>query len=889
MSAITIVVADPQDAIVTRVREIMACWTSAGLLERVLWWTGEKDGDHRARWSDGDTEADLGEQVAIQRCETIRVVAFLPLAAGQEATSVPRRAADAVLRMVTEAASPAQDVYSLALVVPATHVTTIPASHLASAWDVNLVAADEDRVTSDQAATFVRRPDDLAPHAASILATAAGLWRGMRAAPFDGDVKGAGQQDPRARVVRSFVRAVRSHDLVPAVAGEVFALVADDEWLEVALSATSARHPESVVARAAQEYLAGPGTLLTWAPHTPRGSVTLLSVGLWEALKALWRFIQGRAVSYPGERFDPSRENLARTFAEFVQDQTFGPDLPVVVALGGQPVTPGRAVGFVDSLIERLEAQREPLVFGDTWPALRALAFGLVDTGPLPEGCTEPRTGRNRMVVTTIEAICPDPSGEAFPLPPEGKADSDEDAAAASPQVPVCDPARARLAQARLTADPAPATAGDGPPPPGDGAAPSLDEELERWLAQRRHSLLWIIGDRIVDAAEQAQRAVRDTLKTLRQSLPEPAPEPDVRPLRGRLLALTVCGLAGVGLGVGAGALGAPLWVSTVIVLLALVGGFGGALLMVYDHLRARFQLANQRNRALEDYLGAIECAEHATQALVRLITAYEQYLDWAKIIGRVLYSSRTPDDGVPEDPLDACELVMPKAMDLARGRTDLERRTHLAFGAGKFSVKRGWIGACFAEFTQREMEALKDGWWRGAHEPEPDPDVESAARGHLLRVLESRESEPLLTGWMRERVADFLRGRRPSELFTSLDDVKGHALEVSPAGFLTAIFPPPGPPGRFDGFAHRLWRLRATGSGPEVRIMGWRPAAVDLPHSGAQIQTLDPNPQGGDALTLLVARLDATRPMPLEDLSIFTEAPKSRPPEAEPAPTGLG
>ncbi|MGH8909948.1 MAG: hypothetical protein ACRD0K_26495, partial [Egibacteraceae bacterium] len=420
MEDITLVIADPHDAVVARVREIMACWASAGLLRRSLWWAGERDGDHRARWSDGGAEVDLSEEVAKEPYQTIRIVAFLPVSAGQQVTCAVRRTADALRHAIRQPAAATQRICSLTLLVPATQVEGIPTASLASAWDVNLVAADEDRITSGHAAMSVRRPDDLAAHAASVLATAAGLWRGMRTAPFDGDVEGAGLQDARVRVVRSFVRAVRGHDLVASVAAEVFALAADDDWLDIALSVTPARNPHAVVRKAAEEYLAGPGALLTWTPPpAPHGCAAPLTVNARAALKTLGDLMRGRVAPYPGEVFDRNREQTARHITEFVED------CPVESATDGRPESPlgpvlkAGTAEFAEALIEWTGQEPRFADFGDTWPALRVLAFGLVDAGPLPPGCAEPHAGRTRMAVTAIDAICPDPASAPFPLPPD--------------------------------------------------------------------------------------------------------------------------------------------------------------------------------------------------------------------------------------------------------------------------------------------------------------------------------------------------------------------------------------------------------------------------------------------------------------------------------------
>ncbi len=948
MEDITLVIADPEEEVVVRARQIMACWASAGLLKRFLWWVG----DDIARWSDGEDEVDLYEEIAKEAYQAIRIIAFMPVPDGQ-ASSTVRGKADALRHTIKQAA--ASDVYSLTLLAPATKVTGIPASSLASDWDANLVVADEDRVTSGHAATFIC-PDELAPHAAGVLAAAAGLWRGMRAAPFDDDSEGAGLQDARVRVVRSFARVVRSHELVSGVAGEVFALTADEDWLDVALSATPARNPEAVVAKAADEYLAGPGALLTWAKRSDQGGgAGPLPASVGQAFKALWGFMRGRVAAYPGEFVDQVKESAAVRIAKLAQGQTFGQESLVSVTFGGRPMFESPhseglgpdTIRFIDAVYRWLGEEPRFTAFEDTWSALRALAFGLVDGGPLPEGCTEPRLGRNRMIVTQIAHICGDPDSEPFLPPPqaqdedatqlimEGLKDSGEDLEATEkepgepqslrlrePDVPrmqravlVCTvvglaglvgAVGAWVSGARVEI-----TAGLAllflvgllgafaavyrrrrrRYQPDSHVEPPLSrpEARSKDVTRPKSSLLSIVRARITEGFKDAAKELEAAEKELGKGLSPRLDEPDVSRARRAVLVCAVVGLAGLVGAVGAWASGARVEIIAGLALLAPVG-FLGAFVAVYRHLRRRFQLAHHRNEELERYLGAKEKAERSARALVRLTTAYELYTDWDRIICSVLHSALTPGDERPEDPLDSCELVVPKAVSIAKGQTDREHMRHLAFGVGKISIRRGWIGNCFAEFMQREMRLLHKAWWRAENEPAPDPDVDHIARRHLVRVLANKESDPPLATWMRGRVADFLSTCCPEDLFTSLESVQGQTLSLPPEEFLTAIFPPPDPGLQPDGFAYRLWRLRTGGPAVKIKSKAWKPTTVDLPLSQTEVASVDGTPRAGSAaFTLFTARLDATQPMSLTDLAIFTANPRTSPPDSEPSPTGLG
>lgn len=405
---VTVVIGQHGDALVKRVQDIVEGWTAAGILRPFVWWSGVHDAEHFVRWSGPDAaEQPLLTALGERPYRLIRLLTLIvvPGDSAEPARDV-RDVATRVEAIVKRRRAVRQGVSLVNLVVPATGVTNLPGRLLDSAWDVNLVATDEDRATAEHSSLEVRAPDRLAAHAAIELATVAGLWSGMVAGAFDGDREGSGGQEATVRVIRSFARTVRSHGLVDQVANLVLDSHENQGWVAQAVGARLAKDPEHVVERAAADYFerAG-GQLLCRTPPPVVSPPPVVEVSPWQAFRMMWDFMADRARQLPREWVDRGAIGARSAVEQFTQDATFGDDSTVVVRMGARTVTAhiGAPVpltsGVVDlarALREKVAAQSPPATPPQAWRELRGLAFGLADAGPLPTGCTEPagvRTG----------------------------------------------------------------------------------------------------------------------------------------------------------------------------------------------------------------------------------------------------------------------------------------------------------------------------------------------------------------------------------------------------------------------------------------------------------------------------------------------------------------
>lgn len=895
MTDLTIVVANPDDDIVKNVRDIMKDWALVGLLKPFLWCMGHADENHFGEWNDsahGDLNAsdtedanardslviDVNEILTQELYRPMRVVVFLPL---RPETSEPSKAkvwsaADTLRRVVCQAIADRSKVHSLGLLIPATRVTGIQPDSLSPDWDVHLVAADEDRITSEHAAKFVTHPKEHADHAAAILATAAGLWQGMEFAPFDGD---GGSPIVHVRLIRSFIRVFCSQDLTRTITSELLARISDDAWLRATLTLTRAQNPFDIVARAADEYLTGPGASLTYRPYHSLPSKPLRRIDVRDVFTALRVSMRGRIDSYPDEVADHvAAEEGAREIQRFIQNETYGPNSAVQVTASSQEpmlsydemskIRDG-TISFAETLLKRIGEDPRSTAFGAVWADLRALSFGLVDGGPLPRGCTEPRSGINRAVVSP-HAICPNPREEPFRLDhaPEQSGQTDQPAVRRSiEEIRPWDVAGAKLARTALAGH----TMATTDKKPQEVVA-CLTNEFERWLEKRRRTLLWNIGDRINQGVTEAEEELLQALEILRKDSSEPDNTAVADPARSRRrwLPLTILGISGIGASGTMATFGSPAWISAAIVVLALTGLTGGVLLSGHRGLKQQFQRANHGSERVE-LLDACRKVGYAASEFIRLLAAYEQYTDWAKIIGTVLYHSAPEEQGRAVNPVSPRRLETPKAMQLAWGEIDEDRRELLAADVAKTSMNEGWIGRLYADIAHNQMELLKRRQFLSVHEPGPDPDSDRVAMGYLLGAVNCDNFDELVADWAAGHVAIFVSRQDPERLFTRLVDNNGNALGVLLSEFFAAIFPNAND--RHDDYAHRMWKPRADSPVLGVGTKVWKPRIVHRVESATKITDIEATvDQNTGMVSLIAIRLDETKPLPPTDLKIFTD-----------------
>lgn len=805
---------------------VLRAWAEAGFVRRFLWWDGVEDDQHRAVWNDEpDRCLPLLDALAAAPYDTVRLVSLLPVHSGSTPppTGLPELSAQ-VEDLVARHLAPSQTLVGLGLVVPATGVENVPREVLSNRWHTTVIAVDEDSVDPEHASRDVRELEHFTAHAALALATVAGLWRGMDGGPFDGDREGAGQQEPRVRLIRCHARGGRSYGLPDDIVREALTRRTDPMWVAEMLGARPAENSAHLAERAGDEFLAGPGAAMTRTPfRAPRRHRTRVTPR--SALRLLWLFMRGRITQLRQEL----RENAANEMRDWIEDFTrrlvFGDtDTDMVVRFDGRPLDDEDGAGFeaesVDvakALVDAVRRPPAPQTFPEEWRALRELSFGLVDAGPLPEGCTEPMAGVHRLVVAV----------HAVSAPPD---DLD------------------------VTLD----------PPPGDHDSPDdvVDTEGEPMLAR--------IGRRIAEDTETARREFLRAIETLKASVPgKPGETPvDRRYWYGWLLLtlVTMSGLVtGVVLSTNDGlAPRSAFWLSATSALVFLVG----TSIILFVYLRKAFQEAAKANRLWERYENARLAAEHEAVELIRLAAVRSAYERWHPVLARTLHVAARDAVLTPEDGTDLEALSRPSAFVVGEAETDPRLLARLSALVGRRTFQRGWLSALYARVLAESMSELKFRRGLPVEAANPDPDVEPAAHRELADRIRAGLADHTVIDDVRDIIGEQVRSLGLTDLFCAVHPVHGEA--TTPTSFFGALQDTDDTcTARFN---RRLWTEASGYPKVATRTTTWMPDRLDqVDMSPAAVVLPMVAPEERPLLVVLAARLDRTELLVWSDLALFS------------------
>lgn len=838
-SDVTVVITPPGTQERERIGEVLAAWTRAGFVRRFLWWDGVDGGRHRGVWNDDLTcSLPLLDALAAAPYETIRLVSLLPLPhdAPPPSAVLPELSAQLV-DLVERHRTTNQKLARLGLLVPASGVSNVPRDVLSNRWHTTVIAVDEDSVDPEHASRDVHDPDHFTAHAALALATVAGLWRGMRGGSFDEDNEGTGQQEPRVRLIRCYVRGGRSYGLVDDVIREALTRRTDPMWVAEMLGARPAETSDHLAARAGEEFLAGPGAVMTRTPfRAPRRE--RIRITPRSAFRLLWLFMCGRMTDLRQEFRENAANEMRDRLEVFTQRFVFGEtDTDLVVKFDGRQLDDETGAGFeaesVDvarALVEAVRRPPAPQTFPAEWQALRELAFGLVDAGPLPEGCTEPMAGVHRQVVAV----------HAVSAPPTELLHED---APAVPDVPTGDE-----------------------DDPLDGLADSASEPM-----------LTRIGRRIAEDTTAARREFLRAIEALKANLPG---KPSEAPVDRRywyswllLTLITAVGFVGaIVLYVNDGMdLTSTLWVLSVSVTVLLLGT--GLVLFLY--LRTAFQDANRANRLWELYENARLAAGHEAEELIRLSAVLTTYERWHPVLARTLHVAARNAVVTPADDTDLRTLTRSSAFAVGEAETDPRLLARLSAIVGRRTFRQGWLSALYVRVLAESMGELKFRRGLPVESPNPNPDVEPAAH----RELSTRVRDGLADSTVIEDIRDIVRGQLTSlgltELFCAIHPVDG--TPNSPTTFFSVLKDTGG--ARAARFNRRLWTEESGFPAVTTGTTTWLPDRLGMPEvSPAEVLLPLSMPVDDPMMVVLAARLDRTELLVWSTLTLFSASAQDDP-----------
>src|ERR1035437_6329185 len=762
----------------------LCSWSRSGLLSEFCWWPTPPDGSERGFVVKRIVRGELREESLSHALDQVdpddvRLVGFY--CAGPDGFDV--RFADALQQRVDAAADvirfrPAHPVRATMVVVQPAVGERVPAGLFRGRWLANVLMVAEYRRKPDAPNALADTPEMLPAHAANALATTADLWhdaRPDRKSVLDGLVPGQVGPHPVTVVpVRCYSRIVDLGYLPDHLAASVFQR-SSEAWPNPDRDHFERRSsPDEIVNYLTRRYLQKHEEVLGATPFTPVVPPPRPQLTILETLRWIWQELIRAINSKPIEMMEGLLAATVDRTAAFLE-QHIGPDRPFDVVRWRE-----RANRTGDLTELRHELDR-PLVaptgrVADTWRDLLALAFGLIDGSPLPEGIDAEvaKLDDRRLVVTAPDQIVPDPR-EAPPPSPDGS------------QPRACDPLtlRTQMAEEPAADDADAADLSEAAPPPASSPVVGRDGPV------------WIVGESIAEALLQGRAGAADPPP---QPLPPEPTEQDRklmekarRKLARRQRRRARRGLLGRLLGplVLEGAASWAVWTRLPLLLAGLAQGvlliaLGG----VYVQLARRRYRRRQRTarEAIEQEVARLN--ETLKRSLCkgdeqRLAARYDEYLDWAEMIGWFAHDPWIGEALHRMDvrtPIDAA--TIPASMMVALGRVG-ERVESLRRQGQRQLFRPGWLSGLYAAVEHSVLEELRQeegaasGTTAGARNtPLGATGGDSDTEGVPPPGEGGHEPDPLppATAWFSppENLSELYAALKPSIVRISVTDVAG-------------------------------------------------------------------------------------------------------------------
>ncbi len=517
-------------------------------------------------------------------------------------------------------------------------------------------------------------------HAAAGVAAVSGLWAGIDTGPFDVDDQGS---DPLA--VRAFLRRLDASQVTSALRSSLMDVSGGLPRPQT--SQGRCEHLQDPVG-AANQVIGAIGTR-----HADLFTLDLLStstqarqaIGAWAAVKMFFSFLAGVVSRAPGALIDRSVSGTATAVSGQVQQALFGEDSRYEVVtrgLNAQGLPAGArdlalAAQDVRSRLARV-LPSEPVMpdVSDLWTSVVYGALTLADGGERTPDVGPVLIGGKAGVVRETAQIAPAPDA-AFPLPPS---------VSSRVGTPSVSPYDVLQHEAIATA-----MAGSGNQDP---EVTRTGEQYVRWRQRVTTSYTGILGQRLAGDLTHRQQLLRSLLEKLQsQQQAVDADAVAAQRVTARLLLLRFV----VGLLVLAAVVGIVKYFK-LLGDLALVG-LAVALLVAWTvgHVLAAVQVQRRifalihANRERQDELEvAARNVPVVANALFLATTLYEQYLQWAPVLGRFL--QQPFGSPVEARPAARLEGLLPRAVGFGVVQPEQEQIAVVAHQLSTTVFERGWL-----------------------------------------------------------------------------------------------------------------------------------------------------------------------------------------------------
>lgn len=666
---------------------ILRGWAECGLLDPFVWWPSSPSDEAQPTLisSDGERTAPIGTLLADVDAGDIQVVAY---ALGAPAPVQPPDVTSRFAQLRAVLPAERGPVLPALLMAPRDLDSRFDPSSLARFGPI-LVLSPEDR--SDPTDASQLGPATFDAHVGHALALVGGAFADQDDDPPLRELATTWRNSPGSAItVRPFSRMLDLGYIVDHIGLEV--LRPGRQWpnpdqKQFDRAPLSDPQMDFIVDGYFEEHK----RVLDVTPVEPIKRYDPPKVGLWEAIKAVFRFVWDRLRRRPVDWLNSRIGSMYDSVASYVEDKGEGSGIRI---RRWNDRDASESVGsFVDDLLQHRLVVNNGFVAG-AWRDLRALPMSLVDGTPTPKWLDDSQlmSGGLRQVVADPKLLVPDPEQ----LPPAATDKKDPRA---------CDP---------RTWDPVASSAFTVGVEDSEHGISLEAPAIFKWRGERSTTLLWRIGERIARNAAVAHE----------ESVPPSADEwPDLeegeqelalakkRARRRFFLGWLIVTTATVGADTTLLFTDHPLWAKvggwflSIVIWLVLTG--------LLWRRTTRREVRSEQD-ALDTYIGLLNrltTAMTRREDAVRLDRRYEEYLDWAEMIGWFLHHPFLPKSKrAPALPNDPAKSSLPAAFRVGIGLISDSRVNRLSEMARFHLFSPRWLTSYYESIEDSVMKGrLRD------------------------------------------------------------------------------------------------------------------------------------------------------------------------------------
>jgi hypothetical protein len=691
MTALVIVLAAPC-TVTSSVRDVLRDWVALGLVQPFVW-VDAADVPHGGALSDvvathvqatGAPRVLLQSHLADQR--NLELVRLVSLGAIGEPTAIVHADAARALEAPLKALLPGR-VVTLQCLLPEQGAGGWRDDVEIPGWQT-IVLAPEDcwSPSPQQPSTEFSVGGDrtqFISHAAAGLAAVAAIWTGLADGPFDTDRANA----EKVVGARAFLRRLDSSQVTARLRSELMDVTrglprpqSRDGRCE------HLQEPAAAVGQIVGAIRERHAPLFALSLEEPAGS-RKEKISAWQAVKEFCAFVGGVLSRAPGALVQRAVHGGATGVARRVQNALYGgmDSQYEVVTRGVNAKGLPAGVSDVATVATAVQSRIATVIPGeqttpdlsDLWVSVVYGGLTLADGGERIPGIGPILIGGKPGVVRDTDLIAPAPD-DKFVL-----------GSVVSPHVGMTSVSPYDIRQHQQVAQ---TLAGA---PPNDHEAQSVKERFDAWRTRMASSYTGELGRQLGDVVQARTTVLARLLEQLRADQGDQLDRSKVEEESRSARRVVMRFLFGVLTLVAVVVIVAVLHVIGILLLAllalaALIGWLAAHVMALLRHQQRIFALINAQLQAEEALAVAARNLPRVANALFVATTMYEQYLQWAPVLGRFLHQPFGPLREV--EPPAGLHGLLPRAVGFGIVEPDPDKIAAVAYEIGSTIYDRGWL-----------------------------------------------------------------------------------------------------------------------------------------------------------------------------------------------------